>query len=338
MQHHEWHDPLLCAIRDFHRPQALITNPQPPPTATGAVPDTACLRAAGETQSSQETSSELSFDKAVGQMLSSLARSVAVRCQCIDQHPPHKQSVTAPAAVMSQSQPAVRTADIGNDLSFAGSRNDDIADGTETELLQSAAVGLPAEQSQAEHQHQCSSSRSNLGAHLQEPMDTDGSTQYTPQLPQQAIIFQQQLQLPPAASQSETALELPQTTQCPTTGKQMNQSGAEQAGSCKVADLPPAPVLILFSGGVDSTLIAAMAHQALPVDVPIDLASVCFNGGKSADRLAAVNALEELADFAPAREWRLIQVDSSLQEVDKHKDWLLGKRVVVSHHWHKQAP
>ena len=89
--------------------------------------------------------------------------------------------------------------------------------------------------------------------------------------------------------------------------------------------LQPAPVLILFSGGVDSTLIAALAHEALPGDVPIDLASVCFTGGRSVDRQAALDAVQELAQFAPAREWRLIQVDSSLEEVDRHKDWLLGR-------------
>ena len=92
----------------------------------------------------------------------------------------------------------------------------------------------------------------------------------------------------------------------------------------QAASLRPAPVLILFSGGVDSTLIAALAHAALPPDVPIDLASVCFTGGRSSDRQAALDAVQELACFAPAREWRLIQVDSSLEEVDRHKDWLLG--------------
>ncbi len=48
--------------------------------------------------------------------------------------------------------------------------------------------------------------------------------------------------------------------------------------------LAPAPVLVLFSGGVDSTLLATCAHMALPPDTPIDLASICFDGGNSPDR------------------------------------------------------
>eukprot|EP00798_Chlamydomonas_sp_ICE-L_P007898 gene7898-1109_t len=78
-------------------------------------------------------------------------------------------------------------------------------------------------------------------------------------------------------------------------------------------------LLILFSGGVDSTLLAALAHRCLPPDVPIDLSNVCFDAGRSPDRLSARSALAELAAYAPSRSWRLIEVDASLDDVDAHR-------------------
>jgi hypothetical protein len=51
----------------------------------------------------------------------------------------------------------------------------------------------------------------------------------------------------------------------------------------------------------DSTLLAALAHRALPAGAPIDLASICFDGGASPDRAAARDALDELSAFAPDR-------------------------------------
>ena len=40
-------------------------------------------------------------------------------------------------------------------------------------------------------------------------------------------------------------------------------------------------------------------------------------------RLAALDAVQELSFFAPERQWRLIEVDASLRDVDRHRDHLL---------------
>ncbi|KFM26828.1 Asparagine synthetase domain-containing protein 1 [Auxenochlorella protothecoides] len=84
-----------------------------------------------------------------------------------------------------------------------------------------------------------------------------------------------------------------------------------------------APLMVLFSGGVDSTLLAALAHQALPPCMPIDLVSVCFDAGRSPDRLSALDALRELRAWAPRRRWRLVRIDCGLADVDAHAPRLL---------------
>ena len=87
--------------------------------------------------------------------------------------------------------------------------------------------------------------------------------------------------------------------------------------------IKPAKLMILFSGGVDSTLLAALAHEYLPPDEPIDLVSICFAQGTSPDREAALNACEELKTIAPNRPWRLIGVDKILEDVEKARVRLL---------------
>ena len=356
VQQHCWHDPLLCAIRDVHRPQALVTplqlssaarkggegslhhaeRPypadnkfQPPSTplddSISREHGNADMISTGCAPSMPEVGvpAEQSFDRAVDLTLTALAKSVAVRCQCIDQHSPHQQNVPTPVAPDTAFASA---ADAGGQSAHGNSTTGDRDDKHEAGLLQPAAIRSVQQQQERSHEHRHTSNLSNLASHPPSATSKDEYDQLSAQAPQQPGVPQQHLPAQPAALQHPSIVQ-PRLHTHSVTGKQIQPSAnipVQQRKESTMADLQPAPVLILFSGGVDSTLIAALAHQALPIDVPIDLASVCFNRGKSADRLAALDALQELAAFAPAREWRLIQVDSSLEEVDEHKQWLLG--------------
>jgi asparagine synthetase B (glutamine-hydrolysing) len=112
---------------------------------------------------------------------------------------------------------------------------------------------------------------------------------------------------------------------------------------------------VLFSGGIDSVVLAALLHLSLPSsDEPIDLLNVAFTGKENSiaisdntggieegaisagieplndeedvldqpapDRLAAVAALGELQNLYPKREWRLVHVDVTSQERQKHEE------------------
>jgi hypothetical protein len=90
--------------------------------------------------------------------------------------------------------------------------------------------------------------------------------------------------------------------------------------SGRAHSLSPARLVIPFSGGIDSTLLAAFAHLSLPPCEPIDLSNVCFAGGGSPDRISALDALAELSAAFPRRDWRLICVDKTLDDVDAEKD------------------
>eukprot|EP00898_Chlorokybus_atmophyticus_P002784 jgi/Chlat1/3506/Chrsp23S03693 len=86
-----------------------------------------------------------------------------------------------------------------------------------------------------------------------------------------------------------------------------------------------ASVAVLFSGGVDSMLLAALAHEHIPITEPIDLSNVCFFGGKSPDRQTARAGLVELQRIAPQRKWRLIEVDMDIdKDVEPCKDKLMA--------------
>lgn len=71
-------------------------------------------------------------------------------------------------------------------------------------------------------------------------------------------------------------------------------------------------VSILFSGGLDSMVLAALAHRHLPIEQPIDLLNVCFSPDRdSPDRAAAISGLSELQSACPERLWNLVLVNDS---------------------------
>lgn len=82
-----------------------------------------------------------------------------------------------------------------------------------------------------------------------------------------------------------------------------------------------ASVAILFSGGIDSVVLAALSHRHVPLDRPIDLINVSFYDDKdssltvSPDRLAALCSYSEMTTKWPGRNWRFIAVDVSYKEV-----------------------
>nr|CAB3223735.1 asparagine synthetase domain-containing protein 1-like [Phallusia mammillata] len=91
---------------------------------------------------------------------------------------------------------------------------------------------------------------------------------------------------------------------------------------------------ILFSGGIDCTVLAALSHSCLPPEEKIDLINVAFEQQKKAsrdskkgsnsvtgpdymvpDRVTGLASLDELQKLFPSRKWNFIEVNVSVQEL-----------------------
>jgi len=84
-------------------------------------------------------------------------------------------------------------------------------------------------------------------------------------------------------------------------------------------------VCVLFSGGIDSVIITALAHLNLEsIDMGIDLLNVSFGSNsqqqsQSADRKQAIESYNELKNLYPDRPFRLVLVDVDPTELDQHR-------------------
>ncbi|XP_048501854.1 uncharacterized protein LOC104895781 isoform X2 [Beta vulgaris subsp. vulgaris] len=75
------------------------------------------------------------------------------------------------------------------------------------------------------------------------------------------------------------------------------------------------PVAVLFSGGLDSMILAAILHECLDARYGIDLLNVSFEGEAAPDRVTARTGLNELNKIAPLRRWRLVEIDAELSNL-----------------------
>jgi asparagine synthetase B (glutamine-hydrolysing) len=89
-------------------------------------------------------------------------------------------------------------------------------------------------------------------------------------------------------------------------------------------------VAVLFSGGVDSTVLALLLHRVLPPQYSIDLINVAFENARRADfddqhafdvpdRLTGTAALGDLQRLAPERDWRFVAVDVKRDELEAER-------------------
>ncbi|XWS34198.1 hypothetical protein CRYUN_Cryun21dG0019900 [Craigia yunnanensis] len=84
------------------------------------------------------------------------------------------------------------------------------------------------------------------------------------------------------------------------------------------------PVAVLFSGGLDSMILAALLDECLDPNYEIDLLNVSFDGESAPDRISAKAGVKELRRVAPLRRWRLVHIDADLSKLTWEKKHVLS--------------
>ncbi|KAM0722869.1 hypothetical protein Q7P37_001067 [Cladosporium fusiforme] len=118
---------------------------------------------------------------------------------------------------------------------------------------------------------------------------------------------------------------------------------------CNIPDPPPLPghpngilaptrLAILFSGGLDCTVLARLSHDLLPGSEPIDLLNVAFQNPRihknsdeneesylaafesCPDRITGRASYAELCQVCPDRQWRFVAINIPYTETVEHRD------------------
>ncbi|KAI3818208.1 hypothetical protein L1987_12011 [Smallanthus sonchifolius] len=75
------------------------------------------------------------------------------------------------------------------------------------------------------------------------------------------------------------------------------------------------PVAVLFSGGLDSMILATLLNEFLDPKYEIDLLNVSFDGQLAPDRISARAGVNELRKVATLRRWNLVEIDAELSKL-----------------------
>lgn len=100
----------------------------------------------------------------------------------------------------------------------------------------------------------------------------------------------------------------------------------------------PTRLAILFSGGLDCTVLARLSHELLPPSEPIDLLNVAFQNPRihkaadtdaqafeaalesCPDRITGRASFAELCQVCPGRQWRFVAINVPYTETLEHQD------------------
>ncbi|KAL9092328.1 MAG: hypothetical protein Q9165_004502 [Trypethelium subeluteriae] len=93
-------------------------------------------------------------------------------------------------------------------------------------------------------------------------------------------------------------------------------------------------IAILFSGGLDCSLVARVSHELLPFHETIDLLNVAFENPRihsntlspfqvCPDRVTGLQSVEELRRVCPERTWRFVEIDVPYSETMKNRQTII---------------
>lgn len=173
---------------------------------------------------------------------------------------------------------------------------------------------------------------------------------------EQELIYEKRKSIPPMNRLLPT--EQPPALTADSTCVAKLESKLRQSLELRIQSIPEPPhyitgesakVAVLFSGGLDCTLLARLSHDILPQNEPIDLLNVAFENPRVAaaaksnqqslspvsiyencpDRITGRAAHAELQATCPGRVWRFVAIDIPYTDCLSHRDQV--KRLMKPH-------